>query len=92
MLAVNAVGPSLKSEALTRIAATIPDAPTNLQILSQSTSQIKFKWQEASNNGGSPVVDYQILWNAGSGTIFSVKVESTGLIDPLEYTLSDPDI
>ena len=92
VLAVNAVGPSVKSDALSRLAATIPDAPVNLQILSQSTTEISFSWQQASNNGGSEVTDYQILWNAGSGTIFSVKVESTGLLDPLQYTLSDPDI
>ena len=92
MLAKNAVGPSIRSDAVSRLAATIPSAPRNLSILSQSTTEISFSWQEGSSNGGSPVTDYQILWNGGSGTIFSVKIESTGLIDPLQYTISDPDI
>lgn len=38
------------------------------------------------------MTDYQILWNGGTGTIFSVKVESTGLLDPLQYTLTGTDI
>ena len=33
-----------------------------------------------------------ILWNSGSGTIFEDKVESTGLLDPLQYAFADPDI
>lgn len=38
------------------------------------------------------MIDYTILWNGGSGTIFSVKVESTGLLDPLQYTLASSDV
>ena len=86
------MGSSYKSNAVSRLAATIPNAPTSLQVISQSIGSISWSWVEASNNGGSEVTDYHILWNGGSGTIFSAKIESTGLLDPLAYTLSDPDI
>ena len=92
VLAINLVGSSSLSDPVSRLAASIPNPPVNLQILSQSTSTISFSWEEASNNGGSPVTDYQILWNGGSGTIYSVHVPSTGLLDPLQYTLSGSDI
>ena len=92
IIALNLVGPSPESDPVSRLAATIASAPTSLSTLAQSTSSVSFSWAEAANNGGSEVSDYQILWNAGSGTIYSVKVDSTGLLDPLQYTLSDPDI
>jgi len=38
------------------------------------------------------VTDYAIYWNDGAGTIFSEKVASTGLIDPLEYTFTGADV
>ena len=38
------------------------------------------------------MTDYVILWNGGTGTIFSVKVESTTLLNPLQYTFNSPDI
>ena len=92
VLAINDVGPSTLSDAVSRLAATIPSQPQSLQILGQSTTEISFSWEEVSNDGGSPVTDYVILWNSGSGTIFEDKVESTGLLDPLQYVLADPDI
>lgn len=71
VLALNAVGPSELSPAVDKIAATIPNAPINLQMISQSETSISFSWEQASNNGGSEVTDYQIWWNGGSGTVYS---------------------
>lgn len=37
------------------------------------------------------MIDYAIWWNGGAGTIFSEKIASTGLIDPLVFTLNSAD-
>ena len=91
VLAVNQVGESGLSLAVDRIAATIPNAPTGLATISQSTTQISFSWLPVANDGGSSVTDYAIWWNGGAGTIFSEKIASTGLIDPLQFTLNSVD-
>ena len=91
VLAINAVGSSELSPAVDKIAATIPNAPINLELLSQSATSISFSWQQAANNGGAEVTDYSIWWNGGSGTIYTEKIPSTGLLDPLQFTFTDVD-
>ncbi len=91
VLSVNSVGQGQLSPLVSRIAATVPNPPTNLQIISQSTTSISFFWSEASNNGGSIVTDFQVWWNAGSGSILSIKVASNGKT-PTTATITGSDI
>ena len=91
VLAVNSVGQGPLSPLVSRLAATVPNPPTNLQIISQSTTSISFFGSEASNNGGSIVTDFQVWWNAGSGSILSVKIASNGTT-PTTATISGADI
>jgi hypothetical protein len=58
VLAVNLVGQGPLSPAVARLAATVPNPPTNLVMVSQSTTSISFSWTEASDNGGSIVTDF----------------------------------
>ncbi len=65
MIAFNAVGQSLSSSSLSVMAATTPSAPLNLQTISSSFNSITFGWSAPLDNGGTPVTDYKVYWNAG---------------------------
>jgi hypothetical protein len=55
-------------------AAKIPDAPINLSIDLDITTayQIGLKWSESTNNGGSPVLDYQVEYKKDTDSTFEV--------------------
>jgi hypothetical protein len=57
------VGSGLLSDSVSRIAASVPQPPLNLEKVSQSTTSISFSWEVNGNDGGTPVTDYQIFWN-----------------------------
>jgi hypothetical protein len=67
--AKNLVGTGLRSDSVSRIAASVPKAPLDLTMVSQSTTSITFSWSTNANDGGTPVTDYQVFWNQGSGSI-----------------------
>lgn len=60
MTARNTVGDSLQSEAISILAAKLPDAPLDLQeIPGISTAyQIGLVWSDGNYDGASPVIDY----------------------------------
>lgn len=69
----------------------MPDAPINLQTVSQSTTAITFSWSPANNNGGSTVTDFSVYWNGGDGTTYTKKIASTGA-STTQATLTGGDI
>jgi len=84
--AKNLVGTGLLSDGVSRIAASVPSAPLALKMVSQSTTSIMFSWQANPNNGGTPVTDYQVFWNQGSGSVQYEVIGSNGL-SPTEATI-----
>lgn len=65
VVAVNAIGNSAKSTSLGIYAATVPAAPSKPILVSQAATAIAISWVELpeAQNGGSPVLDYQIYWD-----------------------------
>ena len=57
VLAVNYVGDSALSSKIRVIAASFPEPPLSLTLVSQSKTQITFSWT-ANDDGGSPIRDY----------------------------------
>jgi len=51
----------------------IPDAPVSLaNVPAQTTgTQIGLTWSAGSNNGGTPVIDYRVSFNGGSGSVYT---------------------
>ena len=51
----------------------IPDAPVSLaNVPAQTTgTQIGLTWSDGSNNGGTPVIDYRVSFNGGSGSVYT---------------------
>lgn len=52
-------------------------------MVSQGTAKISFSWEANENTGGSPVTDYVIYWNQGSGSIPYELIASNGLAPTL---------
>lgn len=91
MSAKNLVGAGLQSAAVSRIAASVPNPPLGLALVSQSTTSITFSWTSNANNGGTPVTDYQVYWNQGSGSIQYSVIASNGL-NPTMATVQSPTL
>lgn len=51
----------------------IPDAPVSLANVPARTTgtQIGLTWSDGSNNGGTPVIDYRVSFNGGSGSVYT---------------------
>jgi hypothetical protein len=70
-IAVNAVGSSVPSSALTVIAAQEPLTPSAPTKVSGDETQITIGWT-APNSRGTPITGYEVWWNGGgSGSVFS---------------------
>lgn len=56
----------------------VPDPPVNLQDVPAVTNAntIKFTWDDAPEDGGSPVLDYAVYWDQGSSIATYVQVVS----------------
>jgi titin len=91
VVAQNLVGTGPLSDGVSRIAASVPSAPVNLAVVSQSTASITFSWQANGNTGGSPVTDFAIYWNQGSGSVQHLVIDSNGL-SPTQATISTPTL
>lgn len=68
MVAVNFVGDSSLSAKLRIIAASVPEPPINLTLLSQSKTFISFSWT-AGNDGGSVIRDYEVFGDEGDDSV-----------------------
>lgn len=47
------------------MAATLPGVPLSLTQTSSSSTSITFEWFDPASDGGTPVTDFSIYWNAG---------------------------
>lgn len=85
LTARNSVGDSQKSNPITIMAAKIPDAPVGLadvptifslegEYLSGITTAFKIglTWSEGAYNGGTPVLDYQVLYSSVEDNLFTL--------------------
>lgn len=66
----NTVGSSLDSDLLTVLAAKVPDSPVNLANVPGITTgyQIGLSWEDGTYDGGSPIIDYQVIYALESGS------------------------
>lgn len=77
VIAVNNIGDSGPSQAISIIAATVPDEPfTPVKQFSDETS-IEVGWTPGYN-GGTPIQDYEVWWKLSTDADFVNKVLSTG--------------
>ena len=75
--AVNAIGESAYSVKIRIIAASVPDAPINLVMVSQSKTSLAFSWTKGGN-GGSVITDHKVFWDGGdSGLATSAFILNT---------------
>ena len=70
---MNEVGSGLQSRSVRIVAAVVPDPPSVLQIVSQSSSSVTVGWLAVTGNatGGSPIKSYQIMWKSASDTTYT---------------------
>lgn len=66
MRAINDVGPSAYSLPISVISGTIPGKALTPITYSASVSLIQIRW-DATNDGGSAITDYKVLWDSGLG-------------------------
>jgi hypothetical protein len=66
----NTVGSSLNSDALSILGAKVPDSPVNLANVPVITTgyQIGLIWEDGAYDGGSPIIDYQLIYALESGS------------------------
>lgn len=68
------------SDNLQIMAAQVPDAPSNVRMLSQDANSIKIEW-DAPYDGGTPLTTYKVLSDfATNGATFTEIEASTGLV------------
>lgn len=70
------MGPSLQSTAGNgAVILSVPDAPKNLQNnpIVSSAYQLGFTWTDGDQNGGTPVIDYRVYYDAATnGSTFTI--------------------
>jgi LEA14-like dessication related protein len=65
IISVNVYGDSIQStEGNGAVIQLVPDAPVSMTNVPEVTdaSNIKFTWSDGVSNGGTPVIDYKILY------------------------------
>jgi hypothetical protein len=92
--ATNAVGTSAASAASNAVVpSTFPDAPTNLQAAGDD-GEVDLSWDAPTDDGGSPITDYDIEYKATSsgswlafadGTSTAITATVTGLTNGISY-------
>jgi len=89
IIAINSAGPSiLSAESNFIIAAVPPGAPTNIVRLNADQTFITIGWDKPSSNGGTPIIGYKILWDAGQGGISYTQI-GVSTLDTQIFTISN---
>ncbi len=66
VVALNDKGPSLASPILTNVmAAQLPTVPVDLLLITATKTTISFEWSDPLDDGGSPIIDFQVYWDSG---------------------------
>jgi hypothetical protein len=64
--------------------STAPELPTDLNRddANTNTTQVAFSWTPPAENGGPPIIGYEIYWKQGTGnwTIYEALHTGTSLI------------
>ena len=70
--------------------ASNPDPPSILANVAAitSTTVIGLTWSSPTNNGGSPVIDYRVSWDQGSGTYVLLATNIPGFSYTSAVTLT----
>lgn len=68
----NVIGDSSVSSELEVMAATLPGKPSTPIRLTSTETSISIQWNAPTDNGGTSITDYQVLWDEGSGGSFAV--------------------
>lgn len=71
MLAKNVVGNSAFSNIIKVVAALVPGKSPTPTKYSADSSQITIRWTAATANG-SPITKYNVYWDAGYGTSYTL--------------------
>jgi hypothetical protein len=58
------------------IAGHEPTSPHSLSKVSADINHVAFEWQEPTDNGGTPILEYLVLWDQGLGGALT-QVDST---------------
>lgn len=77
VIAVNNIGDSDPSIAVSIIAATVPDEPFAPTLKFSDETSIEIGWV-SRYNGGTPITDYEVWWKQAQATTYVDKVLSTG--------------
>lgn len=79
----NSIGDSIYSEEVSLMAATLPGAPGQPTRLTSTETTITIQWTVPTDNGGTPITDYLVMWDEGSGGSF---VQAGQSLNQLEFT------
>lgn len=80
VLAKNSVGFSLPSTHIEMMPATTPGSPSTPTLTDVTSSSIQISWTfNEELNGGTPITDYIVYWDAGISGNTEVAAASTGL-------------
>lgn len=83
--AVNAVGIGSDSVSTSIIAGLVPNTPAVPILATATSSSVSFTWTAPTNTGESPIIGYNILWNSGSGSVYTI-LSTTNNIASLAFT------
>jgi predicted DNA-binding ArsR family transcriptional regulator len=84
--AYNDVSEGPISDNLEIMAAMVPDAPTNVRMLSQSATSIQIEW-DTPYDGGTPLTTYKVFSDLATGGASFTEIEaSTGLVNSYEIS------
>jgi titin len=90
VVAVNIVGDSESSPALSILAAQVPTAPLNLHMLSADKTSITVQWSAPSSDGSTPITGYKLYWDESTGIILPDSIGDTTW-QTLQFTQSGLD-
>lgn len=70
--AINKVGTSLSSNVNTATMSTLPNSPTNLNLITKTDTTVEFSWLAPSVTGGRDITDYIVEFSIGSSGVWNV--------------------
>lgn len=88
VVAVNDVGESIPSVSTPMVIATVPGAPGACTKIDSTLTSIKIQWIAPSVDGGTPVTDYQVKVDAGSGYVVAGNTGSYSILTWTEDELT----